>query len=159
MGIAILTSGGDYPRAERGHPVTSTEGQPRFRQRGSWLQVRLARSRQRADAYSHQGLDSFKRPRLGGIADILAPMIEAHAASNPAPQPLDSRNAEVPSAYDCVLATRLGMAAVDLAMQEHWGSMVALRGTDSVSVSIAEATHRPKLVPVQRYEDAAFLFG
>ena len=65
----------------------------------------------------------------------------------------------MPSAFDRVLATRLGMAAVDLAMEKQWGSMVALRGTDIISVSIAEATHSPKLVPAERYEEAAFLFG
>ena len=113
-----------------------------------------------AEAHSHKGLDAFRRPRLGGIADILAPMIEAHTGVESRATALGfAQRGGVPSAYDRVLATRLGMAAVDLAMEERWGSMVALRGTDIVSVSIAEATHRPKLVPAQRYEEAAFLFG
>ncbi|MDJ0315534.1 ATP-dependent 6-phosphofructokinase [Arthrobacter sp. H35-D1] len=114
----------------------------------------------RTEAHSHKGLDAFERPRLGGIADILAPMIEAHTGIESRATALGfAQRGGVPSAFDRVLATRLGMAAVDLAMQKHWGSMVALRGTEIVSVSIAEATHKPKLVPVQRYDEAAVLFG
>jgi 6-phosphofructokinase 1 len=113
-----------------------------------------------AEAHSHKGLDAFERPRLGGIADILAPMIEAHTGIESRATTLGfAQRGGVPSAYDRVLATRLGMAAVDLAMQERWGAMVALRGTEIISVSIEEATHRPKLVPSQRYDEAAFLFG
>jgi ATP-dependent phosphofructokinase / diphosphate-dependent phosphofructokinase len=113
-----------------------------------------------AEAHSHKGLDAFERPRLGGIADILAPLIKAHTGIESRATTLGfAQRGGVPSAYDRVLATRLGMAAVDLAMLERWGSMVALRGTEVVSVSIAEATHRPELVPVQRYKEAAFLFG
>ena len=114
----------------------------------------------RTEAHSHKGLDAFERPRLGGIADILAPMIEAHTGIESRATTLGfAQRGGVPSAFDRVLATRLGMAAVDLVLQERWGSMVALRGTEIVSVSIAEATHKPKLVPVQRYDEAAVLFG
>ncbi len=112
------------------------------------------------EAHSHKGLDAFERPRLGGIADLLAPMIEAHTGIESRATALGfAQRGGVPSAFDRVLATRLGMAAVDLAMEKQWGSMVALRGTDIISVSIAEATHSPKLVPAERYEEAAFLFG
>ena len=112
------------------------------------------------EAHSHKGLDAFERPRLGGIADILAPMIEEHTGIESRATTLGfAQRGGVPSAFDRVLATRLGMAAVDLAMHRQWGQMVALRGTEIVSVSIAEATHRPNLVPVDRYEEAAFLFG
>ncbi len=113
-----------------------------------------------SEAHSHKGLDAFKRPRLGGIADLLAPMIEEHTGIESRATTLGfAQRGGVPSAFDRVLATRLGMAAADLALQERWGAMVALRGTEIVSVGIAEATHRPNLVPAERYDEAAFLFG
>lgn len=58
-----------------------------------------------------------------------------------------------------VLATRLGMAAVDAIYEERWGSMVSLTGTDINIVSIADATGGLKTVPPARYDEAAVLFG
>ena len=112
------------------------------------------------EAHSHKGLDAFNRPRLGGIADILAPLIEERTGIESRATTLGfAQRGGVPSAYDRVLATRLGMAAVDAAERSEWGSMVALQGTRIVSVSIAEATSTPKLVPLERYEEASVLFG
>jgi ATP-dependent phosphofructokinase / diphosphate-dependent phosphofructokinase len=37
--------------------------------------------------------------------------------------------------------------------------MIALRGTDIVRVSLAEATSQLKLVPPQRYAEAEVFFG
>lgn len=110
--------------------------------------------------HSHKGLDAFNRPRLGGIAELLAPEIEARTG-------IESRSVAighvqrggVPSAYDRVLATRLGMHAVDAVAKEQWGTMVALRGTDIVHTTIAEATGGLNVVPTARYEEAAVLFG
>ncbi|KQV05163.1 6-phosphofructokinase [Leifsonia sp. Root112D2] len=112
------------------------------------------------EAHSHKGLDAFDRPRLGGIGELLAPMIEARTG-------IESRATVIghvqrggaPSAYDRVLATRLGMAAIDAVQEERWGSMVSLRGTDVVNVSIAEATGGLNTVPQYRYDEAALLFG
>ena len=112
------------------------------------------------EAHSHLGLDAFNRPRLGGIAEKLAPIIEERTG-------IESRHTVLghiqrggaPSAYDRVLATRLGMAAVDAAVDEAWGSMVTLRGTDIARVSIAEATGGLNRVPQSRYDEARILFG
>jgi phosphofructokinase-like protein len=111
-------------------------------------------------AYSDKGLDAFNRPRLGGIADRLAPLIEEKTGIESRSTTVGfAQRGGVPSAYDRVLATRLGMAAVDAAEASRWGSMVALKGTDIVTVSIAEATHAPKQVPPERYHEASLLFG
>jgi phosphofructokinase len=112
------------------------------------------------EAHSHKGLDAFDRPRLGGIGELLAPMIEARTG-------IESRATVIghvqrggaPSAYDRVLATRLGMAAIDAVQEQRWGTMVSLRGTDVVNVSIAEATGGLNTVPQYRYDEAALLFG
>jgi 6-phosphofructokinase 1 len=112
------------------------------------------------EAHSHKGLDPFGRPLLGGIADIIAPMIEERTG-------IESRATVIghiqrggaPSAFDRVLATRFGMAAVDAVTQQKWGQMVSLRGTEVVSVSITDATSRLNAVPRRRWDEAALLFG
>jgi ATP-dependent phosphofructokinase / diphosphate-dependent phosphofructokinase len=51
------------------------------------------------------------------------------------------------------------MAAINAVVEERWGTMVSLRGTDVVNVSIAEATVGLNMVPEERYDEAALLFG
>jgi ATP-dependent phosphofructokinase / diphosphate-dependent phosphofructokinase len=112
------------------------------------------------EAHSHKGLDAFNRPRLGGIAELIAPMIEECTGIESRATVLGhiQRGGE-PTAYDRVLATRLGMAAVDAVYERAWGSMVTLRGTDIETVSIADATHSLNRVPQSRYDEAKILFG
>ena len=111
-------------------------------------------------AHSHKGLDAFNRPRLGGIGDLLAPMIEERTGIESRSVTLGHmQRGGVPSAYDRVLATRLGMHAVTAVAREEWGRMVALRGRDIVTVPISEATSALNTVPSARYDEAALLFG
>ena len=110
--------------------------------------------------HSHKGLDAFNRPRLGGIAELLAPMIEARTGIESRDTVLGHiQRGGAPSAYDRVLATRLGMAAVDAVKDQAWGEMVTLRGTDIARVSIREATGNLNTVPQSRYDEARVLFG
>ena len=112
------------------------------------------------EAHSHKGLDAFNRPRLGGIGELLAPMIEARTGIESRATVIGHiQRGGVPSAFDRVLATRLGMAAVDAVQERRWGSMVSLNGTDVVNVSIADATVGLNVVPQYRYDEAAILFG
>lgn len=46
----------------------------------------------------------------------------------------------VPTAYDRVLATRFGVKAFELALEEKFGQMVALSGTAIIDVSLKHAT-------------------
>lgn len=65
----------------------------------------------------------------------------------------------VPTAFDRVLATRLGMAVTDLVADEEWGHMVALHGTDIARVGFEEALADPKYVPDERYQEMRVIFG
>lgn len=113
-----------------------------------------------SEAHSHKGLDPFNRPLLGGIADILAPQIEALTGIETRAISLGHvQRGGTPSAFDRVLATRLGMAAVDAAHDEQWGSTVVLKGTDVETVSLSTATQEQKSVPEYRYSEAAALFA
>jgi 6-phosphofructokinase 1 len=112
------------------------------------------------DAHSERGLDAFGRPRLGGIGEMLAPLIEQHTGMETRATTLGHiQRGGTPSAFDRVLATRLGMAAMRSVVEGHWGRMVALRGTDIVHVPFEEALGRLKTVPDDRYEEARILFG
>jgi len=58
-----------------------------------------------------------------------------------------------------VLATRLGMAAIDSVVEGRWGTMVSLNGTDIDHVAFEAALGKLKTVPQHRYDEAAVLFG
>ena len=105
-------------------------------------------------------VDEFGRPRFGGIAQTLAPIIEQRTGIETRATVLGhiQRGGE-PTGYDRVLATRFGMAVVDLLHRGGLGRMVALRGTDIVDVPLTEAIDNPKRVPLERWEEASDLFG
>jgi 6-phosphofructokinase 1 len=112
------------------------------------------------DAHSERGLDAFGRPRLGGIGEMLAPMIEARTGIESRATTLGHiQRGGTPTAYDRVLATRFGMAALHAVLEHRWGQMVALRGTDIINVPFEEALGTLKVVPQERYDEAAILFG
>lgn len=105
-------------------------------------------------------LDEFGRPRFGGIAETLAPLIEKRLGIESRATVLGhiQRGGE-PTGYDRVLATRLGTAAIDLVHGNGFGRMVALRGTEIVDVPLSEAIDSVKAVPEERWDEARVLFG
>ncbi|WP_416429726.1 6-phosphofructokinase [Paenarthrobacter nicotinovorans] len=110
--------------------------------------------------HSERGLDTFGRPRMGGIADQLAPDIESLSGIETRTTVLGHiQRGGVPTAFDRVLATRLGMAAVHSVAEGRWGSMVALKGTGIREVGFGDALGKLKTVPQGRYDEAAILFG
>ncbi len=111
-------------------------------------------------AYSDKGMDAFNRPRLGGIGEVIAPRIEELTGIETRATVLGHiQRGGSPSAFDRVLATRLGLHAADAAVDRAWGQMVALRGTDIVRVAFDEALGELNSVPRERYLEAAALFG
>lgn len=107
-----------------------------------------------------RGLDTFGRPRLGGISLVLEPELEVLTGIETRATVLGHiQRGGVPTAFDRVLATRMGMAAVDMAARHEWGAMVSLRGTDVVAVDFDSALGQLKTVPEHRYQEAAVLFG
>jgi ATP-dependent phosphofructokinase / diphosphate-dependent phosphofructokinase len=112
------------------------------------------------DAHSERGLDAFGRPRLGGIGELLAPIIEERVGIETRATTLGHiQRGGTPTAYDRVLATRYGMAAVDSVMDGNWGRMVSLSGTNIVHVPFEDALGKLNTVPQSRYDEAAILFG
>ncbi|GAA4187522.1 ATP-dependent 6-phosphofructokinase [Microbacterium oryzae] len=112
------------------------------------------------EAYSDKGLDAFNRPRLGGISEVLAPLIEQATGIETRSTVLGHiQRGGAPSGFDRVLATRLGLHAADAVVDGAWGQMVAMQGTEIVRVPFSEALGELHSVPLSRYEEAAALFG
>ncbi len=112
------------------------------------------------DAHSERGLDAFGRPRLGGIGELLSPIIERNTGIETRATTLGHiQRGGTPSAFDRVLATRLGMGALKSVLDGHWGRMVALHGTEIVHVPFADALGKLKTVPDSRYDEVRILFG
>ncbi|HEX6755772.1 MAG TPA: 6-phosphofructokinase [Mycobacteriales bacterium] len=105
-------------------------------------------------------MDAFGHVRLGGIGQMLAEEIENRTGKESRAVVLGHvQRGGTPTAFDRVLATRFGLAAIDAAHEGAWGSMVALRGTDVVRVSLSEATAELKTVPPERYAEVEVFFG
>ncbi|WP_206477233.1 ATP-dependent 6-phosphofructokinase [Microbacterium sp. KRD172] len=111
-------------------------------------------------AHSTKGNDAFGRPRLGGIGERVAALIEQRTGIETRATLLGHiQRGGVPTAFDRVLATRFGMRAIDLVSAQAWGRMVALHGTDVDDVDLDEALGDSKRVSEARYLEAAQLFG
>ncbi|WP_137845383.1 ATP-dependent 6-phosphofructokinase [Microbacterium sp. 2FI] len=107
-----------------------------------------------------RGAEESGRPRLGGIGEQLAPLIEARTGIETRATTLGHiQRGGTPTAYDRVLAARFGAAAVDAAVDGQWGRMVALSGESIVTANLAAAIGSIKRISVERYERAAVCFG
>jgi phosphofructokinase-like protein len=93
------------------------------------------------------GRDEFGHVRLGGIGNVLAREIERRTGFETRAVVLGHvQRGGSPTAFDRVLATRYGIAAIDLAHNGEFGKMVAVHGTDIVSIPLEEAINRTRLV-------------
>jgi phosphofructokinase-like protein len=107
-----------------------------------------------------QGLDAFGHVRLSGIGDWLASEIEARTGKESRAVVLGHiQRGGTPTAFDRVLATRLGLQAVSAVGDGDWGKMVALRGTEIIRVPLSDATNELKTVPLERYDEIEVFFG
>jgi ATP-dependent phosphofructokinase / diphosphate-dependent phosphofructokinase len=105
-------------------------------------------------------LDAFGHVRLGGIGDRLAKAIEERTGFETRAIVLGHiQRGGTPTAFDRVLATRFGVAAIDAVHDGDFGSMVALRCGSIVRVPLADATAELKLVDPDIYDTASVFFG
>jgi ATP-dependent phosphofructokinase / diphosphate-dependent phosphofructokinase len=106
------------------------------------------------------GVDEFGHPRLGGIGPVLEREIEQRTGFETRTTVLGHvQRGGTPTAYDRVLATRLGLAAVDAAHADQWGTMTALRGTAIELVAMADAVKAVRRVPVEEFQRYGALLG
>jgi ATP-dependent phosphofructokinase / diphosphate-dependent phosphofructokinase len=92
-------------------------------------------------------LDAFGHRRLGGIGSIVADELERRTGFDTRITVLGHvQRGGRPSAYDRVLCTRYGIGAIDAVHDEKWGQMVALQNDIIVTVPIADAVAKLKIV-------------
>jgi ATP-dependent phosphofructokinase / diphosphate-dependent phosphofructokinase len=104
--------------------------------------------------------DEFGHPRLGGIGYALEREIEERTGFETRATVLGHvQRGGTPTAFDRVLATRLGLAAIDAAHESAWGMMTALRSTEIELVPLAEAVAQVRRVPVEEFERYGAFFG
>jgi 6-phosphofructokinase 1 len=112
-------------------------------------------------AVASREVDQFGHPRLGGIANLLAIEIEDRTGFETRVTILGHvQRGGTPTAFDRVLATRFGIAAIDAIHDQAFGQMVALRADRIVRVPLSEAVAELKTVdPELLHGVAAPFFG
>ena len=105
-------------------------------------------------------VDAFGHVRLGGIGNTLAGEIEARTGFETRVTILGHvQRGGTPTAFDRVLATRFGVAAIDAVHDGRWGQMVALQAGEIVPVALAEAVGTLKTVDPALYDVARVFFA
>jgi len=97
-------------------------------------------------------VDAFGHARLGGIGTLLAGEIERRMELETRATSLGHvQRGGAPTAFDRVLATRFGIAAVDELANGRTGVMVALRGTSIVTVPLDEVAAGSRILDLDLY--------
>jgi 6-phosphofructokinase 1 len=104
--------------------------------------------------------DAFGHVRLGGVGNVLGREVRRRTGFDTRVTVLGHlQRGGSPSAFDRVLATRFGIAAIDLVKEDQFGKMVALRGNKIAAVDLSEATKEIKKVDPKLYEISQVFFG
>jgi phosphofructokinase-like protein len=104
--------------------------------------------------------DEFGHVRLGGIGQRLEHEIEQRTGFETRATVLGHvQRGGTPTAFDRVLATRVGIAAIDAAHDGRWGTMPALRGTRIELVPLTDAVAELRTVPPEDYAAAEPFMG
>ncbi len=103
--------------------------------------------------------DQFGHTRLGGIGGFLAEEIELRTGYESRSTVLGHiQRGGSPTAFDRVLATRFGAAALAAVHEGEFGAMVALQAGAIVTVPLSDAVGKPKRIDPHLYEDVAGLY-
>ncbi len=104
--------------------------------------------------------DEFGNVRLGGIGNALAKEIEKKTGCESRAVVLGhTQRGGTPTAFDRVLSTRYGIAAVDMVENGDFGKMTALRGQEIIPVSLEEVTATNRTLDMELFEMSKIFFG
>ncbi|MFZ5433534.1 MAG: 6-phosphofructokinase [Calditrichota bacterium] len=105
-------------------------------------------------------LDAFGRPRLGGIGYELAHEIEKRTQIESRVTVLGYvQRGGSPVAYDRILATRFGVAAVEAVKAKQYDHFIALKGEALVPIPIADGIGQTKMADDDLFNVAELFFG
>jgi 6-phosphofructokinase 1 len=104
-------------------------------------------------------VDQFGHVRLGGIANAIAVEIEERTGYETRVTILGHiQRGGTPTAFDRVLSTRFGIAAIDAVPDGAFGQMLALGAGEIVRVPLAEAVGSLKTVDPELFHGVAEVF-
>ena len=104
-------------------------------------------------------LDRYGHRKLGGIAHVIAPAIEERTGFDTRVVVLGHvQRGGTPNAYDRVLSTRYGLAAIDAVHDKAWGEMVVYREMRIERAPLRLALGRTRTLDLAMYEDVASIF-
>ena len=103
--------------------------------------------------------DQFGHVRLGGVAETIAHAIEERTGFETRMVLLGHiQRGGTPTAFDRVLSTRYGVAAIDAVHTKAWGHMVALRNSEMLPIPLSETVGRTRPVDMHLYHEVAEVF-
>jgi len=113
-----------------------------------------------AEIVYSESVDEFNHIRLGGIGYYLGKEIEKRLGIETRVVVLGHlQRGGSPTAFDRILATRFGIAAIDLIHKKKFGQMVAIKGNRIVSVPLKDVIGKRKTVDLELYDIASVFFG
>ena len=105
-------------------------------------------------------MDEFGRPRLGGIGHTIAEALEERTGFDARVTILGHvQRGGGPSPVDRIIASQMGVAAVEAVLDGAWGTMAAVQRFQAVRVSLEDATRELKRVPESLYRVGEVFFG
>lgn len=109
---------------------------------------------------SNRKEDDFGRKRLGGIGTMLAEEVEKRSGYETRATILGYvQRGGVPTAFDRMLGTRLGIHAMEMVEKKKFGKMCAVRGTEIIDIPLTDCINKLKTVPADLYEAAKVFFN
>jgi len=119
-----------------------------------------AKPRDGSEVIYSDSVDEFGHIRLGGIGYYVGKEVEKCMNIETRVVVLGHiQRGGSPIAFDRILATRFGIAAVDLVHKRKFGLMVAIQGNKIVSVPLKEVVGKRKTVDLELYDIAKVFFG
>ena len=113
-----------------------------------------------AEIVYSEAVDEFGHIRLGGIGYYVGRKIEKCMSIETRVVVLGHlQRGGSPTAFDRILATRFGIAAIDLIHQRKFGRMVAIQGNKMASVALKDVVGKRKTVDLGLYDIAKVFFG
>jgi 6-phosphofructokinase 1 len=113
-----------------------------------------------AEIVYSETVDEFGHIRLGGVGYYLGKEIEKRMGIETRVVVLGHiQRGGSPTAFDRILATKFGVAAIDLVHEGKFGFMVAIRGNRIISVPLKDVVGKRKTVDLELYNIASVFFG
>lgn len=113
-----------------------------------------------AEIVYSETVDEFGHIRLGGVGYYIGKEIEKRMGIETRVVILGHiQRGGPPTAFDRILATKFGVAAIDLVHKGKFGHMVALRGNRILSVPLKDVVGKRKTVDLELYNIASVFFG